>query len=81
LAIVASPEAPDGAGLLLEPNAKPNSDRSTVEFTPDGTGCLMTLTQEGIDIADELRQLPPGVEGGTEKGWNIMFDTLAAALW
>ena len=58
----------------------PNSDRITVEFTPDGTGCLMTFTQEGIDIADELRQLPPGVEGGTAKGWNNMFDTLAAIL-
>ena len=43
-------------------------------------GGILTLTQAGIDIADELRQLPPGVEGGTEKGWNDMFDALARAL-
>jgi uncharacterized protein YndB with AHSA1/START domain len=58
----------------------PNSDRITVEIAPSGAGCILTLTQEGVDIADELRQLPPGAEGGTEKGWNDMFDALAAAL-
>ena len=58
----------------------PNSDRITVEIVPSGAGCILTLIQEGIDIADELRQLPPGVEGGTEKGWSLMFDILAAAL-
>jgi uncharacterized protein YndB with AHSA1/START domain len=50
----------------------PNSDRITVEITPAGSGCILTFTQAGIDIADELRQLPPGVVGGTEKGWNDM---------
>jgi uncharacterized protein YndB with AHSA1/START domain len=58
----------------------PNSDRITVEVAPSGAGCVLTLTQEGVDIVDELRQLRPGVEGGTEKGWSIMFDVLAAAL-
>lgn len=56
----------------------PNSDRITVEFAPHGTGCIMTLTQEGIDIAAELRQLPLDVAGGTEQGWNSMFDMRAA---
>ena len=58
----------------------PNSDRITVEIAPAGSGCMLTLTQADIDIADELRQLPPGVEGGTEKGWNDMLEALAAAL-
>jgi uncharacterized protein YndB with AHSA1/START domain len=58
----------------------PNSDRITVEIVPSGAGCILTLTQEGVDIADELRQLPPGVEGGTEAGWRIMFEALAATL-
>jgi uncharacterized protein YndB with AHSA1/START domain len=58
----------------------PNSDRITVEIAPSGAGCILTLTQEGIDIADELRHLPPGVEGGTEMGWRLMFDALAATL-
>src|SRR5688572_21766991 len=42
----------------------PNSDRITIEVAPSGTGCLLTFTQEGLDIAAELRQLPPGVESG-----------------
>ncbi len=58
----------------------PNSDRITVEITPSGAGCILTLTQQGVDIAGELRHLPPGVAGGTEKGWNEMFDALATIL-
>ncbi len=58
----------------------PNNDTITVEITPSGTGCVLTFTQAGIDIAHELHSLPPGVEGGTENGWRIMFDLLAAAL-
>lgn len=58
----------------------PNSDRITVEIAPSGTGCILTFIQEGIDIAEEMRQLPPGVEGGTEQGWRQMFESLAAIL-
>jgi uncharacterized protein YndB with AHSA1/START domain len=58
----------------------PNSDRITVEISPSGTGCILTFTQEGVDIAEELGQLPPGVEGGSEAGWRLMFEGLAAAL-
>jgi uncharacterized protein YndB with AHSA1/START domain len=62
------------------PQFSPNSDRITVEIVPDGAGCILTLTQAGVDIANELRQLPPDVEGGTEKGWSDMFEALAATL-
>lgn len=62
------------------PQFSPNSDRITVEIVPDGAGSLLTFTQEGIDIAEELRQLPPGVEGGSEHGWRLMFDLLARAV-
>jgi len=58
----------------------PNHDRITVEIAPDGDGCLLTLTQEGIDIDSELRRLPPGVRGGSETGWEAMFDNLAKAV-
>ncbi|HEU5101117.1 MAG TPA: SRPBCC family protein [Roseiflexaceae bacterium] len=62
------------------PQFSPNSDRLTIEIVPDGAGCILTLTQAGVDIANELRLLPPGIQGGTEKGWIEMFDILAAAL-
>jgi len=62
------------------PQFSPNSDRLTVEIAPDGAGCILTLTQEGVDIAAELGLLPAGVAGGTETGWIDMFDTLAATL-
>lgn len=58
----------------------PNSDRITIAIAPSASGCILTLTQAGIDIADELHQLPPGVEGGTETGWNDMFAALAVTL-
>jgi hypothetical protein len=44
---------------------------------PDGKGCRLTLTQSGVDIAAEMRMVPPGVKGGSEQGWEI---TLAHAL-
>lgn len=62
------------------PQFSPNCDRLTVEIAPDGTGCILTLTQEGIDIANELRAIPAGEVGGTEQGWRDMFDALAASL-
>ncbi len=58
----------------------PNTDCITIEIAPSGTGCILTFTQAGIDIATELRMLPPGVEGGTEHGWKLMFEMLAALL-
>lgn len=62
------------------PQFSPNSDVLTIEIVPEGAGCRLTLTQEGVDIAAELGQLPPGVEGGTAQGWSDMFDLLAAIV-
>ncbi len=58
----------------------PNSDTITVEIAPDGAGSVMTFTQAGVDIADELRQVPTGEQGGSEQGWGQMFNGLAAVL-
>ena len=62
------------------PQFSPNCDTITIEIVPDGTGCIMTFTQAGIDISSELRELGAGHKGGTEQGWTVMFDGLAAAL-
>lgn len=62
------------------PQFSPNTDRLTVEIVPSGSGCLLTLTQEGVDIAQELAQLPAGGVSGSELGWRSMFEELAAAL-
>lgn len=62
------------------PQFSPNSDTLEVDLTPDGSGCVMTFTQRGVDVADELRQLSPGEKGGSEEGWSAMFDRLAEAL-
>lgn len=58
----------------------PNSDGITVEIAPSGAVCVLTLTQEGVDIAGELRALPAGVAGGTETGGTNIFDALTAVL-
>ncbi len=62
------------------PQFSPNSDTVTVEFVPDGDGCQITFIQEGVAIADEVRQTPPGVEGGSATGWGWMFVGLDAVL-
>ena len=53
------------------PQFAPDIDRIVVEFAPDGVGCILTLTQEG---------LPPDYKEATAEGWGKMFDMLAAAL-
>lgn len=58
----------------------PNSDRITVEIAPSENGCVLTFTQEGTDIAEELRQLPSSETSGSEQGWIWMFQGLEQAL-
>jgi uncharacterized protein YndB with AHSA1/START domain len=53
------------------PRFSPAFNKVTVEIAPDGTGSLMTLTQEGLP-ADHI--------AATRQGWNAMFDALAAHL-
>jgi uncharacterized protein YndB with AHSA1/START domain len=45
--------------------------RVTVEIAADGTGALMTLTQE---------EVPAGAEAGLEEGWGAMFEAMAGLL-
>jgi uncharacterized protein YndB with AHSA1/START domain len=58
----------------------PNSDTITIEIEPEGIGCVITFTQAGVDIANELREVPLGQKGGSEQGWDQGFGSLAAAL-
>jgi uncharacterized protein YndB with AHSA1/START domain len=53
------------------PQFSPGFDKVTVEIAADGSGALMTLTQEGAPA----EHVPP-----LEKGWAEMFDALAARL-
>jgi uncharacterized protein YndB with AHSA1/START domain len=46
-------------------------NRVVVQIAPDGNGCILTLTQEGV-LADNGK--------GTEEGWGKMFDALVATL-
>jgi uncharacterized protein YndB with AHSA1/START domain len=59
-------------------NPPSNSDAITVEIAPDGSGCMVTFVQSGEDIASELRELPPGGTSGSETGWQLAFDLMAA---
>jgi uncharacterized protein YndB with AHSA1/START domain len=45
--------------------------RVTVEIAADGTGALMSLTQEDV---------PAGAEAALEEGWSAMFDAMAVLL-
>lgn len=62
------------------PQFSPNIDTISVEFAPDGEGCLMTFTQSGTDIAAELEQLSGDEQGSTELGWLDMFSNLIGVL-
>ncbi len=50
-----------------------SSQRTTVsiDLVPDGAGCALTLTHEGV---------LPDCAGRTEEGWGKMLDRLAGAL-
>jgi uncharacterized protein YndB with AHSA1/START domain len=62
------------------PQLSPNQDLVTVAIEPDGGGAIVTLTQSGPDIANELATLPAGEKGGTERGWIAMLDRLQQTL-
>ncbi|HEY1012230.1 MAG TPA: SRPBCC domain-containing protein [Herpetosiphonaceae bacterium] len=53
------------------PQFSPEADWIIVELAPDGAGCLLTFTQQG---------LPPEYHAATEEGWSLMFELLAALL-
>ena len=53
------------------PHYSSESTRVTVEITPLGTGCELTLTQEGV---------LPDWASRTESGWKAILDGLAAVL-
>jgi uncharacterized protein YndB with AHSA1/START domain len=53
------------------PQFSPEFVDVTVDFAPDGDGCLMSLSQERVQ--------PDHVQPTTD-GWNEMFDVLAGVL-
>jgi uncharacterized protein YndB with AHSA1/START domain/predicted enzyme related to lactoylglutathione lyase len=53
------------------PQFSPYFNRVIVEIVPEGRGCVLTLTQEGVLAANEK---------GLEEGWGKMFVNLAATL-
>jgi uncharacterized protein YndB with AHSA1/START domain len=53
------------------PQFSPAFNRVTVEIEPDGTGCVLTLTHEGVPESDKA---------GLEMGWGEMFDHLTTVL-
>ncbi len=61
------------------PQFSPNSDTISVEITPEESGCVVTFSQTGEDIASELRELAPGTTSASEAGWQQGFDLMEAA--
>ena len=53
------------------PQFSPEFDLITVEFEPDGDGCIMRFRQEGIEQA---------AKAPSESGWTPMFEGLAKAI-
>ena len=53
------------------PQFSPVFNRVIVKIEPDGSGCILTLTHEGVPASDRE---------GLEMGWGDMFDHLTAAL-
>jgi uncharacterized protein YndB with AHSA1/START domain len=53
------------------PQFSPQFTRVVVEIVPDGQGCILTVTQEGV---------PREHAKGMEEGWEKLFDSLDDAL-
>jgi uncharacterized protein YndB with AHSA1/START domain len=62
------------------PQFGPNEDTLTVELAAEGEGTVMTFTQAGTDIADELGKLVEGKRSASEMGWNYMFKGLGEVV-
>jgi RNA polymerase sigma factor (sigma-70 family) len=62
------------------PQFSPNTDTITIEIAPTDNGCSVTLIQSGVDIAKELKELPPGQKGGSQTGYEQGFESLAKIL-
>lgn len=56
---------------LAVPKFSKDSSRVTIDITPLGTGCELTLTHE---------QIAPEFLSGAESGWTKILDGLAASL-
>lgn len=59
------------------PQFSPDADTITVVLEPAAEGTLMTFTQAGPGISEELGKLTPGRRSATETGWHFMFLGLA----
>jgi uncharacterized protein YndB with AHSA1/START domain len=53
------------------PAYEPTRTKITLEFAPDGDGCVLTLTHEGV-FEEYVKQ--------TEGGWSMILDGLERAL-
>lgn len=56
-------------------------ERDHIELKPNRKRALQVVTFEhaGEDIANELREVPPGSVSASEAGWQKGFDLMAAA--
>ena len=61
------------------PQFSPNSDTITIQIEEDNGGSFVTFEHSGTDIAQELRDLPPGDTSATEVGWQQGFDLMLTA--
>jgi uncharacterized protein YndB with AHSA1/START domain len=64
---------------IAMPQFSPNSDTVSLEMMPEGAGSRVVFVQAGVDIASELRELPPGEQSASEAGWQQAFDLMEAA--
>jgi uncharacterized protein YndB with AHSA1/START domain len=62
------------------PQFSPNADILAIALEADGAETVMTFTQSGPDIAEELAALKPGKRSASESGWSRMFRGLAEVI-
>lgn len=63
------------------PQFSPNADTITIEIESDGKdGSVMTFTEDGTDIAEELASVKAGSMSETEKGWRLGFDLMETSF-
>ena len=62
------------------PQFSPNSNTITITIEPNkNDGSIMTFTESGPDIAEELSTLTEGDVSESERGWQQGFDLMEAA--
>ena len=65
---------------ISKPQISANCEIVAIGLEPEAGGCLLTLTQSGVDTGHELARVEHGDKSNSESRWTQRFDALGKFL-